>query len=145
MRILVGMDDSPHSRAALEFVKHMEWPSGSEVVVVSAAQPAYTMVDVGGASFLQAAVEGDEREHQELTARIERELRDAGLATTAKVTRGDPREVLIEAAREEQADLLVVGSHGRTGLSKLMMGSVASHVVTHAPCSVLVVKLPAKP
>jgi nucleotide-binding universal stress UspA family protein len=39
------------------------------------------------------------------------------------------------------ADLVVVGSHGRTGLAKLVLGSVASHVVTHAPCSVLVVKM----
>jgi nucleotide-binding universal stress UspA family protein len=56
------------------------------------------------------------------------------------VLQGDPREMLIEEARSERADLVVVGSHGRTGLDRLLMGSVASHVVTHAPCSVLVVK-----
>jgi nucleotide-binding universal stress UspA family protein len=55
--------------------------------------------------------------------------------------RGDPREAIVEAARKTGADLVVVGSHGRTGIGKLVLGSVASHVVTHAPCSVLVVKL----
>ncbi len=54
---------------------------------------------------------------------------------------GDPREALVETARLEEADLLVVGSHGHTGLAKVVMGSVAAHVVGHAPCSVLVVKL----
>jgi hypothetical protein len=43
-------------------------------------------------------------------------------------------------ARAERSDLVVVGSHGRSGLSRLLIGSVASHVVIHAPCSVLVVK-----
>ena len=57
---------------------------------------------------------------------------------------GDPREALIEMARREGADLIVVGSHGRSGLTKLLMGSVASHVVTHAPCDVLVVRPRAK-
>jgi nucleotide-binding universal stress UspA family protein len=46
----------------------------------------------------------------------------------------------VEFVRAERADLLVVGSHGRTGLAKLMLGSVSSHTMTHAPCSVLVVK-----
>ena len=55
--------------------------------------------------------------------------------------RGDPRDVLVDTARNLHADLLVVGSHGRTGLAKLVLGSVAAHVVTHAPCSVLVVKM----
>ena len=48
--------------------------------------------------------------------------------------------LILEIAHAEHADLIVVGSHGRTGLPKLIMGSVASHIVTHAPCSVLVVK-----
>ncbi len=47
---------------------------------------------------------------------------------------------LLDEAARRRVDLIVVGSHGRTGLTKLMMGSVASHIVTHAPCSVLVVK-----
>lgn len=54
---------------------------------------------------------------------------------------GDPRTELVESAIAEEADLLIVGSHGRTGIARLLMGSVASYVVTHAPCSVLVVRL----
>jgi nucleotide-binding universal stress UspA family protein len=56
------------------------------------------------------------------------------------VSECDPRLALAELVREEQIDLLVIGSLGRTGLTKLIMGGVASHLVAHAPCSVLVVK-----
>jgi nucleotide-binding universal stress UspA family protein len=77
---------------------------------------------------------------QDLVSNAERTLQGAGLSTQAMVLDGDPREALVEAAKSERADLLVVGSHGRTGLAKLLMGSVASHVVAHAPCTVTVVK-----
>ena len=143
MKILIGVDDSAHSKAALEYVKKMQWPAGTKVVVLSAiGSPvlAHTMVDAGGMSWIQSAEQVDHQQAEELTSRVERELRAAGLVTEARVTPGDPGEMLVETARGWGADLLVVGSHGRTGLGRLLMGSVASHVVTHAPCNVLVVK-----
>ena len=72
--------------------------------------------------------------------RVEHELGDMGLPIQTEVALGDPREVILRVAQEHNADLIVVGSHGRSGIPKLLMGSVASHVVTHAPCNVLVVK-----
>jgi nucleotide-binding universal stress UspA family protein len=145
MKILIGMDDSTHSRAALEFVESMRWPAGTEMVVLSVAKPAvvaHSLVDAGGITYLRAVEEENVQHHEELVAGVERELRERGYDTTAQVLTGDPREAIVETARLEKADLVVVGSHGRTGLDKLLMGSVASHVVTHAPCSVMVVKLP---
>jgi nucleotide-binding universal stress UspA family protein len=79
--------------------------------------------------------------HQDIASRAEQSLRETGLATEAKVLQGDPRTVIEDLARAEAADLIVVGSHGRTGVAKFLLGSVASHVVSHAPCSVMVVKL----
>lgn len=142
MKILVGVDDSAHSKAALEYIKTTKWPAGTRFMVLSAASEAvaYSLVDAGGISWMQAADQDTIRQAEELTSRVERELRDAGLATEARVFRGDPRQGLVEEARSWGADLMVVGSHGRTGLGKLIMGSVASHVVSHSPCSVLVVK-----
>ena len=142
MKILIGVDDSAHSQAALEYVKAMRWPAGSKFVVfaVSAPAVAYTLVDAGGMTWMKAAEEEMTVAAEELTARAERDLRDAGLATEARVVTGDPREAIVNEARTMGADMVVVGSHGRTGLGKLMMGSVASHVVTHAPCTVTVVK-----
>ena len=144
MKILIGVDDSPHSRAALEFVKRMAWPAGSKLLVLSVARPAviaHSLVDAGGLSYVRTFEEEQVQEHEELAARIERELRETGFSTEARVLTGDAREAIVETARQERVDLIVVGSHGRTGLDKLLMGSVASHVVTHAPCSVMVVKL----
>jgi nucleotide-binding universal stress UspA family protein len=81
------------------------------------------------------------REFQgELVERSRKKLADAGLQAEGRVIEGDPRESLLELARREFVDLIVVGSHGRTGLEKLLMGSVASHIVAHASCSVLVVR-----
>jgi nucleotide-binding universal stress UspA family protein len=54
----------------------------------------------------------------------------------------DPRLSIVAVATREAVDLVVVGSHGRSGLQKLLLESVSSHVVAHTPCSVLVVKLP---
>ena len=82
--------------------------------------------------------------HTQWAARGEKTLREVGLTAEARVVQGDPREVLLEIARKEHADLLIVGSHGRSSLPELRLGSVTSHVVSHAPCSVLVVKQGAK-
>jgi nucleotide-binding universal stress UspA family protein len=94
------------------------------------------------ATLLPSDYERDEVEHQELTAHAELTLREAGYRTRARTLHGDPRDVICRLAAEEATDLIVMGSHGRTGIAKMLLGSVASHVVAHAPCSVLVVKLP---
>jgi nucleotide-binding universal stress UspA family protein len=142
MKILLGIDDSVYSQAAVEFLRKMTWPKETKVVVVSVLQSmaaAYSEVYVPVALPAEA-LEEERRVHQELVSDAERLLLGDNLATTSKVLEGDPRVVLVDEARNTKADLLVVGSHGRTGLAKLLMGSVAQHVVTHAPCSVLVVK-----
>ena len=125
MKILIALDASPHSEHALQFVSRMRWPAGSRVIVVSALQP----------------MARDQRwQLEELVSNAESELRESGFATEGRTEVGDPRAVLLAVAQSERADLIVVGSHGRTGIAKLMLGSVSSHVVTHASCSVLVVK-----
>lgn len=145
MKILIGVDDSPHSQAALDFFKRQTWPKGSKVVVLSAVSPpvlAYSLPDVGGAAIVLAEQEQEIfKAARKMLASKERLLKDAGFDVEARVVRGDPRELLVSTAQAESTDLLIVGSHGRTGLTKLLLGSVASHVVTHAPCSVTVVKL----
>jgi nucleotide-binding universal stress UspA family protein len=147
MKILIGVDDSPHSEAALEFVRKMTWPAGTRVVVASAVRPmvtVYSEVYVPPAGQPEGLMEEQVRFHQELVSRGEAKLQGAGLRTEARVLQGDPREAIVEAAKIENADLVVLGSHGRTGLAKLVMGSVADHIVAHAHCNVLVVKTPAK-
>jgi len=63
-----------------------------------------------------------------------------GIKVKALTLRGTPYEVIVKTAKEKNADLIVVGSHGRTGLSRLMMGSVTERVIGHASCAIMVVK-----
>ena len=64
----------------------------------------------------------------------------AGVAVQAFVMSGKPSDAIIETAREKGVDLIVQGSHGRTGLEKLLMGSVTERVIVLSTCAVLVVK-----
>jgi nucleotide-binding universal stress UspA family protein len=145
MKVIIGIDDSPQSNAAVEMAKTMTWPLGTRFIVLSAVRielGAHSLADTGGATVIQEIQERQTKAHQELAARVERDLKAAGLLTTGRVETGDPRDVLVHVAENERADLVIVGSHGRTGLAKMLLGSVASHVVTHAPCGVWVVKQP---
>jgi nucleotide-binding universal stress UspA family protein len=144
MKILIGVDESPCSDEAVDYVRRMPWQAGTEILVMSVAQnPMLVGVEpyassVYGPEMLEAEIE----KHRKIVARAEEKLRDTGAGVTGRVDSGDARIELIDTAAREKSDLIVVGSHGRSGLSKLLMGSVASHIVTHAPCSVLVVKKP---
>jgi nucleotide-binding universal stress UspA family protein len=141
MKILIGIDASSHARSTVEFVRKLAWPAGTRIAILSVAEtPVLAYSEVYVPSISGEVIETLVRDHERAACDAERELKAAGFVTEAKVAQGDPRFELIAAARAERADLVIVGSHGRTGLSRLVMGSVAHHVVTHAPCSVLVVK-----
>jgi nucleotide-binding universal stress UspA family protein len=66
--------------------------------------------------------------------------RDAGVKTAFLVWEGDPGEVIVDAARSEGADLIVLGTRGRHGVGRTVFGSVSDHVVRNAPCPVVVVR-----
>lgn len=143
MKVLIGVDDSAHAEKTLEFVRAMSWPANTAFVVASAVQPpfeAYSENYAPVAMDMGVWLEELTKLHEDLAARGARKLADAGLHSQGRVLQGDPREALVEESKKEDVDLIVVGSHGRTGFEKLLMGSVATHVVTHAPCNVLVVK-----
>ena len=144
MKVVIGIDNSSCSKEAMKLVRTIRWPVNVRFIVLSAvptATAAYAVPGEPGAyGAYTEAIEELTKVHEEFTALAEDELRTAGLETEARVAPGDPGAVIVETAEKEKADLVVVGSHGRSGFSKLLMGSVASHVVTHAPCSVLVVK-----
>jgi nucleotide-binding universal stress UspA family protein len=81
-------------------------------------------------------------QHEALVEATAASLRGAGLKADGEVLDGSPAQRLVEAAATWNADLIVVGMHGRSGLERLLIGSVARSVVYHAPCSVLVVPGP---
>jgi nucleotide-binding universal stress UspA family protein len=142
MRILIAVDQSPHSKRAVRFVSRMRWPAGSRVIVASVMSPPLTPsvgVDPGVSLMVEVSAE-QMAETRTLVAEAEDALRAAGIATESRIPTGDPREILLRLVEDERVDLIILGSHGRTGFAKLLLGSVSSHVVTHAHCSVLVVK-----
>jgi universal stress protein E len=77
---------------------------------------------------------------QAMADRVRDLLRKEGVPADSVVKEGNPAQAIIATAGENDCDLIVVGSHGRTGLDRLLMGSVSQQVVTHAKCPVLVIK-----
>jgi len=143
MKILLGVDDSPCSMAAIEYVKKAGWPADAQVIVLSAAAPVFVGPGEAAAPMVVEQLnEGQIEYHRIVAARAAKELQAAGLKAESRSPASDPRSAIVDAARSEKVDLIVVGSHGRSGFAKLLLGSVASHVVTHAHCNVLVVKVP---
>lgn len=93
---------------------------------------------------------------QDMIVFLEGEARSALEAATAKVRetlpgaesrllQSDPRHGIVETANEIKADLVIVGTHGRRGIPRMLLGSVAEYVVRHAPCTVLTVRTPEPP
>ena len=139
VRIVIAVDDSRHSERATRFVAGLRWPAGSRVIVANVTGAADAKPLEAGRRA-NSGPSDSAREQERIVRRAQDELRAAGLSAESRPLRGDVRDELVKLVEAERVDLVVLGSHGRTGLSKLLMGSVASHVVTHAPCSVLVVK-----
>ncbi len=143
MRILLAVDDSLHSQRAVEFVAQMRWPAGSRIVVVSVMPPPLPVssaLDAPTAAEPLRVHEEDRLRHEQLIARVQERLWSVGFPVEARLLEGDPREQILELVERESVNLLILGSHGRTGIARLLLGSVSSHAVAHSPCSVLVVK-----
>jgi nucleotide-binding universal stress UspA family protein len=80
---------------------------------------------------------------EQLVARVAGQLQQAGFQTSVSTPDDDPRHAIVQAAREWPANLIVMGSHGRRGVDRFLIGSVAENVMRHAPCSVLIARAPA--
>jgi len=141
-RVLHPSDFSPASRAAFRRAVAIAKAERAELLIVHATVP---VIPQAGDGFVPANVYDD----------IERAIRDDArqrldkLVATAKAAKirgrsllldGTPAEQIVRAARKHRADLIVIGTHGRTGLARVLLGSVAARVVGTAPCPVLTVR-----
>jgi nucleotide-binding universal stress UspA family protein len=136
-RILHPTDFSESSRPAFELACALARDYGAELVVLHVAPPALSLGS--GGLPMAPTVGGDE----DAKARLE-QIRptDPKVAVRHRLVGGPEVEVIRAVAAEEKADLIVMGTHGRGGLSRLLMGSVAEAVLRDAPCPVLTVKAP---
>jgi nucleotide-binding universal stress UspA family protein len=142
MKILLAIDGSRFSEDAVQEVAERPWPPGqhrSNSLGVSAYTPPATEIVLENATFerLRQPLADDAEQR---TARVKRTLEAAGLSAETAVLEGDPRATIVNEAERWRADLIVMGSHGRTGLKLWLIGSVAGAVVSHAPCSIEVVR-----
>ncbi len=140
MKVLIALDESPYSERAVDFVRRLRWPGGSRMIVMSVVEAPADALPIASGRAGSDALEAARQRRERVVENAQQRLRDCGFASEARVLAGDARELLVRCAEREHVDLIVVGSHGRTGLARLLLGSVSSSVVTHAPCAVLVVK-----
>ena len=140
MKVVIGVDDSPFSEAVIEYVKGATWPKGSEFLVISASAPVFVGLGEAAPGAIAEVIEQQEKYHTTIAEKAAASLKAAGLKATARMVPSDPRGALIDSAKQFGAELIVIGSLGHAGCTKFLLGSVASHVVSHAPCNVLVVK-----
>ncbi|MBS2010936.1 MAG: universal stress protein [Cyanobacteria bacterium SZAS TMP-1] len=145
MRIVVGVDGSAHSKAAIQAVLNHPWPDGSEIRLISVIRTLDTVIPAAELFFdtRGGAALGDI--YQEAKRQLEIMAADLGHIVknchwSADVRLGDIAEGLMVVAEEFLADLIVVGSHGRSGIARIFLGSVSEALVTHAPCPVMVIK-----
>jgi nucleotide-binding universal stress UspA family protein len=142
LRILLATDGSDFSRAAAQSIAKRPWPSASEVKVVSVFHVAESVTDRWSDLPEEIALIESEILHQgeEDVDAARKIVADAGLKVTTSVLKGYPKSVIVDEAERWGADLVVVGSHGRRGFSRLFMGSVSEAVAMHAHCSVEVIR-----
>lgn len=133
-RILVPHDLEATSDPALAYARELAKPFGAELVVLH----------VMGNQFLRA-VPGDPRDlaaavRQQLANRLTDDDR-RGLRATVAIEESDhPADAILDFARNAQIDLIVMGTHGRRAMERLLLGSVAERVVRAAPCAVVTVR-----
>lgn len=125
-RVLLATDGSETSTAAARAVADRPWPEASEFRVVSVEEPW--------------AIKSSTLDPQEAISSAEQVLTSAGLNAHGVVLSGNAKEVILEEARKWNADLIVVGSHGRRGFKRVLLGSVSDAVAMNAHCSVVVVR-----
>ena len=141
--ILIPVDDSPISYAAVEHAEKLAKAFGSKVTVMSViALDPFTGVDFYkiAPAVTQYILEAEKNAEGRLKD-IQDTLTHHGLSVDTKIIREMPTATgILNVADEINADLIVMGSHGRTGIKKFILGSVAQEVLTICPIPVLIVK-----
>ena len=141
-RILVPLDFSPNSRRALDYAKGLALNFDAALHLVHVCEVPGMMAGsldayaIAYTDWTQRLGEEAEKELIKITARI------SGIKVTTEVLFGRPAGAIIEAATTNEADLIVMGTHGHGAVMHLMMGNVAERVVRGAPCPVLTVREP---
>lgn len=142
-RILVPIDFLPHSAEAVRRALDIAHCYSAEVVLVHVYQPAEYPLAAGDVVYDEQQLEQATRHLRARLDAVRREVDPSGRRrVSTRVLQGAPERAIVEAANNEPFDLIVMGTHGRTGVDRIFSGSIAEHVMRHAACAVLTVKSP---
>ena len=142
MKVIVATDGSKCSREAVDFLLTRPGSKDDHYIVLSVVEPVPREFGIGAIpdttlSYEQALYDDAAR----VIASTAEEIRDAlGCTVEAKVVTGFIAKSICEFAKSVDADLIVMGSHGRTGFNHFLLGSVAEEVLKTSPCSVQIIK-----
>ncbi len=139
-RILLALDDTTLSHQLIEFVANHEWEQDNEFRLLTVIDPPADLFFPAGKAkqfFDELAFVSETRLH-DFRRKMRTESQSVQIETT--VRKGRPQKVILQEAKEWQADLIVVGCHFRSALGRFLLGSVSFPVLCQAPCSVLLIK-----
>jgi nucleotide-binding universal stress UspA family protein len=142
-RVLVALDGSPSAEAVLRFLLEIAGPLDMTVVLLRVLEPVPPRVIEASRHVVVDDLEGRRRDADEYLAPIAASLRAKGVDVSSQVRRGQPADEILAAAREGQADMIAMATHGRTGLGRLLFGSVAESVLRQSPVPVFMIRQPA--
>ena len=141
-RILFASDFSRASAKAFATAVTLAKAIHAEVMILHVLVPLTPLVPeqyIAGATLDQLNAKAQRWSEQQL-ARLTAKAKGGGIRASGLIMTGEPSEQIVRAARTKRADLLVLGTHGRTGLNRLFVGSVAQRVMASAPCPVVTVR-----
>ncbi|MBI3786189.1 MAG: universal stress protein [Deltaproteobacteria bacterium] len=142
-RILIPVDFSDDSLNALAYARDFAVAASPELVVLHVIEPVYyaSPTDLYATSpNLALLLEEQRKAGKEQLGRIAADLEKKGHRVRTLLKTGSPAQVIVDTAKAAKADLVIVSTHGRTGLAHMVMGSVAEKVVRTAACPVLTVR-----
>ena len=142
-RILWPTDFSPIAKVALPYAIDLAADGGAELVLLHVLTPPapYAVPEISGTLREQIEQKNRAAAREELR-KLAAGVKDPKIRTHTVLTKGVPFDQILRVAKRLRCDLIVLATHGRTGLAHVLMGSVAENVVRRAPCPVLTVRPP---
>lgn len=142
MRILLATDGSDYSAAAARSIAARPWPADSEVRIIGVVEQIAPAADpwYAARAVAERVREDNTKRSEEAVSAAQEIISSARIKTETAALEGSPKRRIVDDSKAWGADLVVVGSHGRRGLTRYLLGSVSEAVAMHAHCSVEVIR-----